>query len=189
MMQVARPNRKEVLILLCTVLLVLLPLVVGGIYVAKKHMWAQARLSEFEPRFARLRGLDLQRDEIDLARERALKIRAEYVYPAAQDVAQTGNAVQQKVRELLTTAGLTVVSSQVLPSKDEHGFDRIPVTVRAEGELLAVDSALSVLGEQLPVMLLSDVEVRNQGVLQGMNEKVAPRLTLQLTLTVLRERQ
>ena len=166
-MIVTRPNRKELLILVATALLVLLPLIGLGSYVASKHMWAQARLSELEPRFARLRGLDLQREEIDESLERAL---------------------QQKVRSLLTTAGLTVVSSQVLPAKEEKGFDRIPLSVRAEGDLLAVDSALAVLNEQLPVMLLTDVEVRNQGSLQVMNEKVAPRLSLQMTLSVLRER-
>lgn len=187
-MIVTRPNRKELLILVATALLVLLPLIGLGTYVASKHLWAQARLSEFEPRYARLRGLDLQREEIDQSLERALQIRAEYIYPANQDVAQTGNAVQQKVRSLLTTAGLTVVSSQVLPAKEEKGFDRIPLSVRAEGDLLAVDSALAVLNEQLPVMLLADVEVRNQGTLQVMNDKMAPLLSLQMTLSVLRER-
>ena len=186
-MVVTRPSHKEFLILVTTVLLVLLPLTGMGVYIAKKHYWAQARLAELEPRYVRLRGLDLQREEIDEALARALKIRSEYVYPSGQDIAQTGNAVQQKVRDLFTTAGLTVVSSQVLPAKDEKGFDRIPLSVRAEGELLAVDSALSVLNEQLPVMLLTDIEVRNQGTLQAMNEKIAPRLTLQLTLAVLRE--
>ena len=187
-MIVTRPNRKELLILVATALLVLLPLIGLGTYIASKHLWAQARLSEFEPRYARLRGLDLQREEIDQSLERALQIRAEYIYPANQDVAQTGNAVQQKVRSLLTTAGLTVVSSQVLPAIEEKGFDRIPLSVRAEGDLLAVDSALAVLNEQLPVMLLADVEVRNQGTLQVMNDKMAPRLSLQMTLSVLRER-
>ena len=187
-MNVVKPNRKEWAILLGTIALVLLPLVALGVYAANKHQWAQARMAELEPRYARLKGLDLQREEIDQALERAIQIRAEYVYPASQDAAQTGNAVQQKVRDLLTRAGLTVVSSQVLPPKEEKGFDRIPLSVRAEGELLAVDSALAVLSVQLPVMLLSDVEVRNQGALQSMNEKMAPRLTLQLSLSVLRER-
>ena len=183
-----KPSRKEWLLLLSTLALVLAPLVLIGGYIANKHHWAQSKLSELEPRYARLKGLDMQREEIDQALERALRIRAEYVYPASQDVAQTGNAVQQKLRDLLTHAGLTVVSSQVLQAKEEKGFDRIPLTVRAEGELLAVDSALAVLVEQLPVMLLGDVEVRNQGNLQIMNEKIAPRLTLQLNLSVLRER-
>ncbi len=185
----SKPTHKDLLILLCTFLLLVVPFVAAGTYIAKKHMWAQARLSEFEPKYARLRGLDLQREEIDEALARALKIREEYVYPVALDAVQTGNTVQQKVRDLLTAAGLTVVSSQVMPPKEDKGFDRIALSVRAEGELLGVDSALAALSEQLPVMLLTDVEVRNQGALQSMNEKIAPRLTLQLSLLVLRERQ
>ena len=187
-MNMILPSRKEWAILIGTLLLFLLPLILVGGYIANKHQWAQSRLAELEPRYARLKGLDLQRDEIDQALARALQLRAEYVYPASQDIAQTGNTVQQKLRDLLTQAGLTVVSSQVLPAKEEKGFDRIPLSIRAEGELLSVDSALAVINEQLPVMLLGDIEVRNQGNLQLMNEKIAPHLTLQLSVSVLRER-
>ena len=188
MMDKTKPSGKEVLILFLTALVLLAPLLAGGIYIAKKHAWAQSRLAELEPRFARLKGLNLQREEIEESLNRAQKIRMDYVYPVEQDAVQTGNAMQQKLRSLLTAAGLTVVSSQVLPAKEEGGFDRIPLTVRAEGDLLAVDSALAVLTEQLPVMLVTDVEVRNQGALQVVNEKLAPRMTLQLSLMVLRER-
>ena len=132
---ISPPKKNEWAILVATALLVLLPLVVLGVYVAKKHMWAESMLSQMEPRFARLKGLDLQRDDIDKALARAVRTRSEYIYPAAQDAVQTGNAVQQKVRELLTTAGLTVVSSQVLPPKEDGGFDRISLAVRAEGEM------------------------------------------------------
>ena len=45
-----RPNRKELLILVATALLVLLPLIALGSYVVSKHLWAQSRLSELEPR-------------------------------------------------------------------------------------------------------------------------------------------
>ncbi|GAB2455525.1 MAG: type II secretion system protein GspM [Comamonas sp.] len=183
-----KPSRKDWAILIGTLCLVLLPLLVLGGYIASKHRWAQTKLAELEPRYARLKGLDMQRDEVEQALQRALRIRSSYVYPASQDAGQTGNAVQQKVRDLLTNAGLTVVSSQVMPAKEEKGFDRIPLSVRAEGELLAVDSALSVISEQLPVILVNDVEVRSQAALTNMNEKVAPRLSLQLTLSVLRER-
>lgn len=183
-----KPGRKDWVILIATLCLVMLPLMVLGGYIASKHRWAQTKLAELEPRYARLRGLDMQRDEVEQTLQRALHIRSSYVYPSAQDAVQTGNAVQQKVRDLLTNAGLTVVSSQVMPSKEDKGFDRIPLSVRAEGELLAVDSALAVIAEQLPVILVNDVEVRLQSALTNMNEKVAPRLSLQLTLSVLRER-
>ncbi|MFG5777203.1 type II secretion system protein GspM [Comamonas sp. J-3] len=184
-----KPSRKEWTILLVTVAVALIPLVVVGGYIAQKHRWAQSRLAELEPRYARLNGLDLQRSEIEGALAHASEIRSAYVFPADQTAVQTGNAVQQKVRDLLTTAGLTVVSSQVLPAKSEKGFDRIPLSVRAEGEMLAVATALAVLNEQLPVLLLNDVEVRNQGSLQAMNTKVAPRIGLQLSLSVLKEQQ
>lgn len=183
-----KPTHKQWLILLGTWLLVLLPLIGTGLYIAQKHWWAQARLNELEPRYSRLRGLDLQRDEIDDALTQMNKIRSDYVYPANLDAVQTGNAVQQKVRDLLTAAGLTVVSSQVLAAKEEGDFDRIPLSVRAEGNLLAVNSALAVLKDQFPVILLGDVEVQNQGTLQAVNEKLPPRLTLQLAVSVLRER-
>ena len=181
------PTKKEWAILAVSVSLLLIPLISVAWYIYHKHQWAQMRLVELEPRYARLKGLDLHREEIETALKTAVKIRAAYAYPAGQDSVQTGNAAQQKVRELLTAAGLTVVSSQVLSFKPEGGFDRIPLSVRAEGDLLAVATALSILNEQLPVLLLNDVEVRNQGNLQSMNVKVAPRIALQLNLSVLRE--
>lgn len=188
-MTALKPTRKEWAILLTTLAFLLLPLVVMGGYVAQKYAWAQSRMAELEPRYARLKGLDLQRADIEEALTLATQIRSSYVYPAGQTAVQTGNAVQQKVRDLLTTAGLTVVSSQVLPAKIEKGFERIPLSFRAEGEMLSVATALAVLNEQLPVLLLNDVEVRNQGNLQSMNTKVAPRIGLQLNLMVLKEPQ
>ena len=68
---ISPPKKNEWAILVATALLVLLPLVVLGVYVAKKHMWAESMLSQMEPRFARLKGLDLQRDDIDKALARA----------------------------------------------------------------------------------------------------------------------
>ena len=63
-------------------------------------------------------------------------------------------------------------------------FDVVVVGAGPVGLCMAIDLAQ----HGLPVMLLDDVEVRNQGTLQVMNEKMAPRLTLQMTLSVLRER-
>jgi len=188
---IAPPTRREWAILAATLCLVLLPLMALGAYVFQKYQQVQAGLAAMEPRYARLAGLDRQRDEIAQMHKRATGIRAAYVYPAAQDAVQAGNASQQKVRDLLSKAGLTIVSSQVLPSKEEKGFDRIPLTVRAEGELLAVNTALSVLGEQLPVIFINSAEMGSQLPLTmgGNAPKTVPIITLQLSLSVLRERK
>ena len=166
----------------------LLPVAGGAWYVLHKHTWAQERLAQLEPRYARLLGLEAQRTELQAALQRAGTLRGQYIYPATQDEAQTGNQAQQKVRDIFTAAGLPVISSQVLPSKGEKGFDRIPLVVRAEGEILAVQSALAVLGNQQPVIVINELDIQVQGGLANLNLKLAPRLSAQFTLSVMRER-
>lgn len=182
--QALRRNALMALILM----VVLGPLVVGGWYVVNKHIWARERMAQIEPRYARLLGLETQRGELQSALQRAASLRAQYIYPMSQDEAQSGNLAQQKVRDIFTIAGLQILSSQVLPAKEEKGFDRIPVLVRAEGEILALHSALAVLGNQQPVILLNELDVQVQGGLANLNLKFAPRLAVQFNLSVLRER-
>jgi general secretion pathway protein M len=179
--------RRAVLLAL-SLALVLIPVGVGAWYIRDKHIWAQERLAQLEPRYARLLGLQAQSEELQAARQRASDLHTQYVYPAVQDETQAGNQAQQKVRDIFTAAGLQVISSQVLPSKEDKGFDRIPVVVRAEGELLAVQSALAVLGSQQPIMVINELDIQVPGGLANQSLKVAPRLSAQFTLNVMRER-
>lgn len=166
----------------------LLPVAGGALYVLRKHIWGEERLAQIEPRHARLLGLESQRVELEDARQRAAELRTHYIYPAASDGTQTGNQAQQKVRDLFSSAGLQVITSQVLPPKEEKGFDRIPLVLRAEGELLGLQSALAVLGAQQPVIVINELDVQVLGGLANINPKLPPRLSAQFTLSVLRER-
>ena len=166
----------------------LLPVVGGALYVLRKHTWGEERLAQIEPRHARMLGLESQRAELEAALQRATELRTQYVYPVASDGAQTGNQAQQKVRDLFSSAGLQVITSQVLPPKEEKGFDRIPLVLRAEGELLGLQSALAVLGAQQPVIVINELDVQVLGGLANINPKLPPRLSAQFTLSVLRER-
>ena len=127
-------------------------LMVGGFafLVAQKHNAAAQRIADAEPRYARLLGLQQQRAELDAAVQYSKVLRAQYVYPASEDAAQTGNAAQQRVRDIFSSSGLQIVSSQVLPAKVEKGVERIPLSVRVEGDLLALQSALAVISSQSP---------------------------------------
>ena len=110
---------------------------------------------------------------------------AQYLYPAEQDTSQAGNDAQQRIRGLLAAAGLDIASSQVLEAKEEKGFERIPLAVRAEGEMVAVQAALAGLAEQMPAILIDAITVRSQGgPVNG-----AQRLSVQLNLSVLRRKQ
>lgn len=183
----AAATRRALLVAL-TLAVALLPLAAGAWYVLRKHAWAQEQLAQLAPRYARLAGMEQQRGPLQAASQQATHVYGQYVYPVVQDETQTGNQVQQKVRDIFSAAGLQVISSQVLPAKEDHGFDRIALSLRAEGELLAVQSALAVLGNQQPVIFLEDLNIQVQGALANLNPKFAPRLLVQFSLSVLRER-
>ncbi|MFN3374966.1 MAG: type II secretion system protein GspM [Burkholderiaceae bacterium] len=166
--------------------LVLTPLAVGGWYIYHKHRWAEARMAELEPRYARLQGLREQASDWTSGLEAVRALHAKLVYPASQDATQTGNVAQQRVRDLFTAAGLTVVSSQVMPAKTDKFHDRITIVVRAEGEAAAFYAALSALDSVRPVIIVNDVDAQVAGGLLNGNPAVAPRLTTQFNLTVMR---
>lgn len=184
-------NRSELrrwLIVATVITIVLLPLVWGGMYVWGKHAWVRDNLARIEPRHARLLGLESQGSDLEGMIQRAQLIRTQFVYPATQDDAQTGNLAQQKIRSIFASAGLQVISSQVLPSKESKGFDRIPLSVRTEGDMLALQSALAVLGNQQPAIFLDDLTIQLVGALSQANNRVTPKLAAQFSFSVLRER-
>lgn len=174
---------REAAIALITLALLALPVVALGTYVYQKHQWAESRLNELEPRYARLLGLDASRDALAQAHTRGQALIAQYVYSQEQDTNQTGNAVQQRIRGILVAAGLDIASSQVLPAKEEKGFERIPLSVRAEGEMVALQAGLAGLAAENPAILIDTVLVQGYG---APNKNGVQRLSVQLSLAVLR---
>lgn len=182
------PKSRDRIIVALTVLVLLVPLTMLGYYIWQKHQWAQERLAELEPRYARLLGLEVQGAEMAELLEHTRAARMKYVYPASQDAALAGNAAQQRVRDIFSGAGLQVSSTQVLPPKVEKNLDRIQLMVRAEGDWLAVQSALAVLSSQLPIIVVKELDVQVQGGLSSTAGGQAPRLAVQFGLSILRER-
>lgn len=176
---------RERIALAVSIGLLLLPVIAGGIYVAYKHQWAEGRLAELEPRYARLLGLQSSRAGLASAESEARALLGHYAYPGSQDVSQAGNDAQQRLRSIFSAAGLEVVSSQVLAPKTEKNFDRIPLTVRLEGELAAFQSAFVVLASQSPAILVDGFGVQTIGVVKP---DAPQRLASQLSLSVLRVR-
>ena len=181
---------RETAVFLLMLGVLMLPLAGAGIYFYQKHQWAENRLQELEPRHARLLGLEANRDNLAQARERAKVLLEQYVHPSDQDANQTGNAAQQRIRSILTSAGMNIASSQVLEpkdskeAKDEKSFERIPLSVRAEGEMIALQTALAGLAEQTPAILVDTMLVQGQGApVRGVQ-----RLAVQFSFILLRER-
>ena len=152
-------------------------------FVASKHVWASERLAEIEPRYARLLGIASQAVALEAALADRRSLLTRHAYSASQDVARAGSDAQQRAKDTFSKAGLTVSSTQVLPAKAIEGFDRIPLVLRMEGELAAVQSALVILPSEAPTMFVDAFNVQLMGIPQAEGPQ---KLSMQVNLFVLR---
>jgi len=136
-----------------------------------KHQRAQQQLDDLAPRYARLLGMQAQQGEITQALQSIAAVKAEHVYPGEIDATQTGNALQQRLRDALTRAGLSVLSSQVRvvpnPDTEPAPYQRIDVLVSVDGSWEAVQMALLATAELRPSVWLDDVRITLMGNLQS----------------------
>lgn len=175
--------RSQIVIPLVTVACLLAVALAAGTYVYQKHQWVQTRLTDFiGPRYARLAGLKAGGDALSAAAARARELEALYVHDGSQDANQTGNEVQQRVRSLLTAAGMSISSSQVLPAKTEEQMERIPLSVRAEGDITALQGALIGLAEQRPAVIIDQISIQSQDT----PDRGVQRLSVQFGFLILR---
>ena len=70
----------------------------------------------------------------------------------------------------------------MLPTKAEQGFERISLSVRVEGELIHLQSALVVIPSLNPMVLIDSINAQIVGVQRADRPQ---RLAVQLNLTVL----
>ncbi|WP_278534826.1 type II secretion system protein GspM [Delftia acidovorans] len=179
---------RQLALLGAIVLLVAVPVGVGGWWVHGRHQAAQEALDTINPRYARLLGMRDQEDEIRQALAQVAEIKAKHIYPGELDATQTGNGLQQKLRSMLDGAGLSVVSSQVKPVAEDGAYERISVAMTAEGEWPAIQLALVALKDISPTVWLDDLEISLQGSLMSNDPKAVPKLSAQFMFSILRSK-
>lgn len=181
-----RLQRPELVILAVLGALLALLLLAGGAYVYGKHQAARDRLEQVEPRHARLQGLLQSQDQLAAAAQRQTQLMAAYTHTPEQDVTQVGNGALQQLRNLLTQAGCQVLSSQVLPARDDvPDFDRIPISLRIEANPLALQTALAAIESSQPAMVVTNLNLQVNGFMRA---GVVPPLAATLSVSVLRRR-
>ena len=176
---------RNYLVLALWLVMGLAPFFAGGAYLFAKHKFAEEQLVKLEPRIARLAGLKSDKALLEEKSKLVGETLQKQTYPASQDVTQSGNDAQQKLRALFSAAGLEVVSSQVLAPKQEKDFDRIPLVFRLEGQLAGLQSAMLILSAQSPVVLVEGFNVQTVGYVRAESPQ---RLAIQFNLAVLRLR-
>lgn len=149
-----------------TVAAVLLLLLGAAYAVWIKHQRVQGLLADIAPRHARLQGLSAHNAELQVLAAKATEQLSLLTYPATQDVTKAGNDAQQRIRSLFADSRLDIISIQVLPAKENGKFDRIALTLRVEGDLAGIQTALEKLSTQTPVVTLDSMTLQTIGAVR-----------------------
>lgn len=152
-------------------------------YVVQKHMWGVQTLEQIEPRYARLLGLRDTSTKLEEALKESRTALSRLGHPADRDAAQVGNDLQQVARRALQAAGLSITSSQVLAPRTDSGFERVSVSLQADGSLSGVQVALAALQSETPRILFDSVALQATG---RTGDDGTPIVSCRLTVSVLR---
>jgi general secretion pathway protein M len=168
------------------ILLFLLTPVVGtGLFMWFKHQQFLAGLADNDPRYARLQGLINHQADLQALTGKVNDALMRLTYPASQDVAKAGNDAQQSIRSLFADSHLEIISIQVMPAKEEGQFNRISISLRVEGDLAGLQSALEKLPGLTPMVLVDNMSLQTIGAVRPASVQ---RLGAQFSLSVFRVR-
>jgi general secretion pathway protein M len=117
-------------------------------------------IDNIQPRTARLLGMLESADQLGAASGAARELLGDIAYAPGRDAATAAAALQSDVRELMADAGLSVTGSQILDTRAGEGYDRLQLDVTAEGNVDALDEALSGLEELRPLVFVESVKVK-----------------------------
>lgn len=170
---------------LLTVVVFIGPLFFLGLYVVQKHNEAQKKIEQIEPRYARLVGLISKRADLVTFTAEADQAMSRLSFPADKDTAQTGNEAQQRIRTLFADSKLDIGSIQVMPVKEGPFFDRIPISLRVEGDISGIQNALNQLSTQNPVIGVESWGMQTVGAVRPASSQ---RLGAQFTFFIVRGR-
>lgn len=118
------------------------------------------QVDNLRPRLERLEGLAMAEGELRESAARIDDTLLELAYPVSADAAVTATKMQQRVRELMTRAGMSVVGSQILPPMDEQELQILRLELNLAGDIVALDQALRALRELRPLAIIDGATIK-----------------------------
>ena len=144
------------LTLLCLLTLVLYA--IGNFWLMRQEYTRE--IDNVTPRTARLLGFIQSEEQLAAAAHRIDQVLEEVAYFEGKDSAMTAASMQQKVREVMAAAGLSISGSQILPSKNVEGFEQLNLNITVEGNIDSLDEAIGNLRVQRPLVLIQAVNIK-----------------------------
>lgn len=175
-------SRPLALASLAWLLAIALAAVAGVLAVMDVHRRASDALETIAPRYARLLGVQAGRERIATAASQLGQGAQRHAYDVARDASQTANDAQQRAKDLFSKAGLEVLTMQVQPVRQTPHYERVPIALRIEGELQALQAALATLPSTSPTIFVEGFVVQSSASAEG----AATRVVCELQLFVLR---
>jgi len=117
-------------------------------------------IENITPRTARLLGFIQTEEQFAIAASGVKGVLGELAYSDGRDSAMTAASMQQKIREVMTAAGLSVLGSQVLRARQIDGFEQINLDITVEGNIGSLDEAVTNLGVLSPLVLVESVNIK-----------------------------
>lgn len=140
----------------CVVILVLI--VIGDFWFM--HQEYAKDIENITPRTARLSGFIQSEKQLAVAASKVEGTLATLAYPSTSDGALTAASMQQEIREVMASAGLSVSGSQILPSREVEGFERLNLNITVVGNIGSVDEAISNMRELRPLVLVKSMNIK-----------------------------
>jgi hypothetical protein len=165
--------RKPALVVLVSIVIALLAL--GALAAASLHArleWADRSLSTIEARHARLQGVVNAAAQIREATAAAAAQFSLFAFPASTEPGLAATTLQQHVRQLADTNGVSIVTMQNLPPRPAEGFESVLVTVTATGAPESIHGFVLGLEGRQPRLFVDSVTLgqapaRARGVSSG----------------------
>lgn len=179
------PQFRIAIVQLLFILLILLPFAGVAYWVRIKMQTAEDVLRSIEPKYARLLGLEASKGQLAQSAEAAQAALTSWVYPATVDATQTANAAQERIRAVFTDNKLDVASIQLTQVKEDGPFDQAGILVKVEGDLIAVQNALTSIDILKPRIVVDSVSFQAVG---GVRPKQPVRLSVQVSMLFWRVR-
>ena len=146
----------------------------------------QVEIDRLEPRIERLKGLLASEPALQASVGDVSRVMAKAVYPATASRPTVSAELQNSVRGMLVSAGLSISNIQALPIVEGDEFDRVGLRLTIGGGLPEIDNAMVALAEHSPRVFVEGLDMRSISSTRRGRSAKAQDMSATLRLVALR---
>lgn len=152
-------NRASIVVGASLLTLVILMLfMVSGLW-SLRQQYAE-EIESVTPRTARMSGFIQSVSQLEEAASRVDQVLEGTAYPNVRDSDTTAASMQQEIREVMATSGLSVSGSQIFPPQAVNGFEQLILDITVTGNINSLDEAIASIGALRPIVIVESMSIK-----------------------------